>query len=117
MVGSIALILAFFLLLVSTTSNIRENSWEYGCLRSMGLTKREGLKCYLYEQYSLILSALLLGFLVGLALSCMVTAQAFLVIQLPFKLEFPWLILVAMCCLALVTTFFAVYIPVSRINE
>lgn len=38
-VGTIALLLAFFLLLISTTSNVRENVWEYGCLRAMGLTK------------------------------------------------------------------------------
>ena len=38
-VGAIALILAFFLLLISTTQNIKENIWEYGCLRAMGFTK------------------------------------------------------------------------------
>jgi ABC-type antimicrobial peptide transport system permease subunit len=38
-VGAIALILAFFLLLISTTQNIKENVWEYGCLRAMGFTK------------------------------------------------------------------------------
>jgi ABC-type antimicrobial peptide transport system permease subunit len=38
-VGVIALILAFFLLLISTTQNIKENIWEYGCLRAIGLTK------------------------------------------------------------------------------
>jgi ABC-type antimicrobial peptide transport system permease subunit len=38
-VGCIALIVAFFLLLVSTTSNIKENVWEYGCLRAIGLSQ------------------------------------------------------------------------------
>lgn len=38
-VGMIALIMAFFLLLISTTQNIKENIWEYGCLRAMGFTK------------------------------------------------------------------------------
>jgi len=38
-VGSIALILAFFLLLTSTTQNVKENVWEYGCLRAIGFTK------------------------------------------------------------------------------
>lgn len=38
-IGAISLTLSFFLLLVSTTSNIRENVWEYGCLRAMGLTQ------------------------------------------------------------------------------
>lgn len=38
-VGVIALTLAFFLLLISTTQNVKENVWEYGCLRAMGYTK------------------------------------------------------------------------------
>lgn len=37
-VGAIALILTFFLLMISTTQNIKENIWEFGVLRSMGLT-------------------------------------------------------------------------------
>ena len=39
LVGTIALILAFFLLLISTTQNVKDNVWEYGCLRAIGFTK------------------------------------------------------------------------------
>lgn len=39
-VGFIALALAFFMLMVSTTQNIKDNLWEYGCLRAIGLNKR-----------------------------------------------------------------------------
>ena len=38
-VGFIALTLSFFLLLISTTANIKENLWEFGVLRAIGLTK------------------------------------------------------------------------------
>jgi ABC-type antimicrobial peptide transport system permease subunit len=48
-VGAIALILAFFLLLISTTQNIKENVWEYGCLRAMGFTRKQGMRCFMYE--------------------------------------------------------------------
>lgn len=112
-VGAIALTLAFFLLLISTTSNIRDNVWEYGCLRAIGLTKAQGLSCFMYEQYAVILSALFLGSGVGLVLACMVTAQFFLFIELPFELTFPWTLLLTMVCMALVTTYLAVRIPVS----
>jgi ABC-type antimicrobial peptide transport system permease subunit len=37
-VGIIALVLAFFLLWISFSSNVRENSWEFGVLRAIGLT-------------------------------------------------------------------------------
>ena len=48
-VGVIALTLAFFLLLISTTQNVRENVWEYGCLRAMGYTKLQGMKAFMFE--------------------------------------------------------------------
>ena len=73
LVGTIALTLAFFLLLISTTQNVKENVWEYGCLRAIGVTKVQGLKIYLYEQYAIILSALCLGTIVGCILSIVVT--------------------------------------------
>lgn len=38
-VALIAMILSFFLILVSFVSNVRENSWEFGVLRAVGLDK------------------------------------------------------------------------------
>lgn len=38
-VGTIALILAFFLLLTSTNANMRDNFWELGVLKAIGLSK------------------------------------------------------------------------------
>lgn len=35
----ISIIISFFLLLISTSSNINDSIWEYGVLRSMGITK------------------------------------------------------------------------------
>jgi len=45
----ISLSLAFFLLLVSTTQNIKENVWEYGCLRAIGFNKNQGMRMFMYE--------------------------------------------------------------------
>jgi hypothetical protein len=39
LIALISLTLVFFLLLVSTRQNVRDNIWEYGVLRSMGFTK------------------------------------------------------------------------------
>ena len=38
-IGFIALTLSFLLLLISTTANIKENLWEFGVLRAIGLSK------------------------------------------------------------------------------
>ena len=37
LVGTIAFTISFFLLVVSTAANIRENLWEFGVLRAIGL--------------------------------------------------------------------------------
>lgn len=38
-IGIICLTLSFFLLLISTTANIKENLWELGVLRAVGLNQ------------------------------------------------------------------------------
>lgn len=48
-IGAIALVLAVFLLVVSTTANIKDRVWEYGVLRAMGITKAQGLRLSFYE--------------------------------------------------------------------
>jgi ABC-type antimicrobial peptide transport system permease subunit len=73
-IGVISLILTFFLLLVATTQNIRDNIWEYGVLRSMGVTKDEGRRIFMYEAFLVIVSAGILGILIGLVVACLVTA-------------------------------------------
>ena len=112
-VGTISLILAFFLLLVSTTQNIRESLWEYGCLRAMGLSKAQGVRMYMYEQYSLILASLTIGTAVGLALASIIAAQFFLFLEQPFALQFPSELTYIMYGLAVATTFFAVWNPIT----
>ena len=74
LVGTIALTMAFFLLLISTTQNIKENIWEYGVLRAMGLTKAQSGRVFMYEAFAVILGALVLGILVGLTVALTLTA-------------------------------------------
>ena len=78
--------LAFFLLLISTTQNIKENVWELGVLRAIGLNADQSRRVFMYEAFSVILSSLLLGIAVGLVVSITLTAQFYLFIELPFKL-------------------------------
>lgn len=116
-VGAIALILAFFLLLISTTQNIRESVWEYGCLRAIGLSQAQGLRVYLYEQYAVTFSSLILGFFVGYLLATVVGAQFAIFIELPYEVVLPVGLLWAMVIMALATTYLAVYYPVKEVNR
>lgn len=117
LVGAIALTLAFFLLLISTTQNIRESVWEYGCLRAIGLSQAQGLRVYLYEQYAVTFSSLILGFFVGYILATVVGAQFAIFIELPYEVLLPAGLLWAMVIMALATTYFAVYFPVTEVNK
>lgn len=71
----------------------------------------------MYEQYSTIISSLLLGTLVGVALSSIVTAQFFLFLEFPFSLDIPMPLLYMMYAMGIVTTFYAVYVPVTEVNK
>jgi len=116
-IGVIALTIAFFLLLVSTTQNVRENVWEYGCLRAMGFTKKQGIRTFMYEQYTVVISSLFLGSLVGVVVASVVTAQFFLFLEFKFDLQFPTELWLTMVVMALVTTFYAVWTPVKEVNK
>jgi len=74
LIGFITLILTFFLLMVATTSNIKDNIWEYGVLRSMGVTLAEGKRIFMYEAFVVIIVAGLIGMVIGIVVACLITA-------------------------------------------
>jgi ABC-type antimicrobial peptide transport system permease subunit len=71
----------------------------------------------MYEQYSIILASLFLGTIVGFVLSSVVTAQFFLFMEFPFELNFPYALLYTMVIMSILTTFYAVWVPVSEVNN
>ena len=73
-IGAIALTIAFFLLLVATTQNVTDALWEYGVLRSMGVTKAEGRRIFIYEAYVVVISAAILGISVGILAAMVISA-------------------------------------------
>ncbi len=85
-VAIIAIVLAFFLLLLSNISNIRENVWEFGILRAVGLSKGQVTRIYLYESFSVILSSMLIGFTIGIVISVTSDLQTTIFLELPYRL-------------------------------
>jgi ABC-type lipoprotein release transport system permease subunit len=116
-IGVISLILTFFLLLVATTSNIKDNVWEYGVLRSMGITKDQGRRIFMYEAFLVIVAAGILGIMIGIIVACLVTAQFNMFLEQPFKLDFPIWLVTVLCTVALTTTYLAVHYPVQAVNK
>ena len=114
--GVIAIFITFFLLLISMTQNITSAIWEYGVLRSMGITKEEGRRIYLYEAFVVVASASILGFVVGICASVLISAQLFTFIEMPPVIVFPTWTFIGMLLMSLVTIFFSVYIPMKQVN-
>lgn len=69
----IALVLSFFLILITFASNIRENAWEFGVLRAIGISQSEITRCYLYEAMALILASGVIGTVIGIAVASTLT--------------------------------------------
>lgn len=110
--AAIALFVAFFLLLLSMTQNINDAIWEYGVLRSMGLTESEGRRVYMYEAFMIVVAASILGITVGSLTALLISSQFFMFIELPRVFYFPYYMLTFMIVMAFVTTYFSVFKPV-----
>ncbi|KAN0018407.1 hypothetical protein ACTFIU_011023 [Dictyostelium citrinum] len=85
-----SIVLCFFMLWVSFSANIHENSWEFGVLRSIGLTSFQVTRIYIYEALVLIFSSMILGLAIGLGIALTLTLQFDLFTELPFSFEFPY---------------------------
>lgn len=88
-VAVIAMTLCFFILWLSFTANVKENSWEFGVLRSLGLSGVNAVLIYVYEALCLVISCLLLGTSIGILVACTLTLQFNLFVELPFRFIFP----------------------------
>jgi ABC-type antimicrobial peptide transport system permease subunit len=116
-IGIISLILTFFLLLVSTRQNVKDNIWEYGVLRSMGFTKSQGQRLYMYEAFFTVIAASMCGVLIGVLTSTLVTAQFYLFLELPLVVQVPWILAGTVLTVSFSTTYFAVLIPIADVNK
>jgi ABC-type lipoprotein release transport system permease subunit len=116
-------IISFFMLLISLIKNIKDNIWELGILRSMGLNVNQIYVIYFVETFSVILSALLLGTSVGLVTSIAGTIYYIIFFELPFMFYFPvsefCMLLFFMIGTSFLTTYVGlkgiVYQPISKI--
>ncbi len=91
-VAVIASLLCFFMLFTTFEANVRENLWEFGVLRALGVNSRQLLRIFVYEALGMILAAIALGTVIGLVIACTLTLQQNLFTEMPFTLIFPgWL--------------------------
>lgn len=88
-VAIIAMILTFFLILISFHSNVKEHLWEFGVLRSLGLNKFQMTRIYIYEALCLTISSGLIGTFVGTLVALVLTIQYLTFAEIPLNFNFP----------------------------
>jgi ABC-type antimicrobial peptide transport system permease subunit len=114
--GIIALILSFFLIWTSFYSNIRENIAEYGIMRSIGVTKAQSTRIYLYEAATIILTSIIIGTFIGIIISTSLILQFDIFIELPFIFNFPFQFYFILIIVGLFLGLLGSYYPTYAVN-
>jgi len=113
-VAGIAVILCFFVLWLSFTANVNENSWEFGVLRSLGLTSPQVIRVYIYEALAIIIASVFLGSAIGILVSITLTLQLDLFTELPFWFEFPYVLFFGVLLMSVGVAVAGSYFPATR---
>ncbi|KAL0483814.1 hypothetical protein AKO1_014032 [Acrasis kona] len=116
-VAAIAVLLCFFMLTVSFTANVKENSWEFGVLRSIGLSVSKLVRAYIYEALVLVISAFFCGTVIGLAIAMTLISQFNLFLQMPFMFEFPYWLFGSIGLMAVVVAVLGSYFPARELRK
>jgi len=115
-VALIAVLLCFIVLWLSFTANVNENSWEFGVLRSLGLTGMQVIRMYIYEAFCVVLTSLLLGAIIGLVVSITLTLQFNLFTELPFTFQFPYTLFFSVLGMSFIVAVLGSYFPSRKLQ-
>ena len=116
-VAIIAATLCFFVLWLSFTANIKENSWEFGVLRAIGLSAAQVIRVYIYEALCIILAALVLGSMSGLLIAVTLTLQFDLFSEMPFHFDFPYGLFIFVVIMSAVIAVLGSFLPANEIRK
>jgi ABC-type antimicrobial peptide transport system permease subunit len=107
--------ISFFALVSSTYVTVLEQLREIGVLRSVGISRWRMLRCYVYEALIIVLSSVILGLLIGVAMGWTMSAQRILFSQLPIPFSVPWSLFLIMCALSVIFGFVAAVLPLRSV--
>ena len=74
------------------------------------------MRIYIYEAYIVVISAAILGTIVGFITAAAVAVQFYSLIEMPIILDFPYILFTVMMVVSMVTVMFAVCTPVAKVN-
>lgn len=117
MITGLLFLMSFFQLLLSIEGNIKENQWQVGVLRSIGLTKDCVKSIVLTEATANILTAELIGFVIGYIV--MVSSMSLMntIFELPINFDIDWLTLLLLMSISVFTVYIGTGIGISQVNK
>jgi hypothetical protein len=116
-VTTISILLCFFVLWISFTSNVNENSWEFGVLRAVGLNLWEVTSIYIFEALSIILTSVILATIIGLAVALTLKLQFALFNQMAVEWYFPTGLFTFVFILSFVVSIIGSWLPARKLSK
>jgi len=113
----VVIILSLFSLTTSMTTNIFEQTKEIAVMKSLGVRKHFINLLYVAEAFVLVCSSALFGILIGTLVGYVFALQRILFTQLPLRFSFPYIDMVIIFAMAIVSAFLSSFLPASRITR
>ncbi|KAG5493177.1 hypothetical protein GH5_01917 [Leishmania sp. Ghana 2012 LV757] len=107
------LLICFFSLMSSMTTNVLDSSKEIGVLLCMGMSHFQVYRVFVWEAFILVVSSGFMGLLVGLVVAYTMQLQNVLFTQLPLPFPFPYLQLAILVVMGLVSALASSISPVA----
>lgn len=104
-------------LLIHVAANLRENSWEFGILRAMGLPGKKVVRIYIYEAETIVLACIVQGLMIGCLTAVILTLQFNLFLEMPFKFYINLPVTIVLLASSIVVSFLGSYIPSIKMKK
>lgn len=110
----VAMAISFFSLVSSMYTNVYEQAKEIGILRALGIPYGWMQRIYVYEAFTLVLSASIMGMCIGVGVGWTVAIQRVLFTQLPVPFTFPLELFGVICVMAAIFAIISSYGPITH---
>lgn len=115
--AAICVLLASFMTWLVFVSNVTQNAWSFGVLRSLGFTKGQVLRSVVYEAVVLVLSSFTLGLPIGMFVGFTLRLQLSTFLNLPFDFKVPYIMLLILLGISILATTLGSAIPMRKLNK
>ncbi|CUG90633.1 permease-like protein, putative [Bodo saltans] len=113
----ICVLLATFMTWMVFVSNVTQNAWSFGVLRSLGFTKNQVLRAVVYEALVMVLSSFSLGLPIGVFVGFTLGLQMSTFLNLPYSFEVSYPIIVVLLGVSILATVIGSAFPMRSLNR